>query len=75
MQVLCSPLKHVCRDLAEEFGVHYHPHHIGRLMHRFHWSHQKPERRAIEQDEPDVERWKRQEWPRIKKKPLGWAPT
>ena len=65
----------IAQLIAEEFGVHYHPHHIGRLMHRFHWSHQKPQRRAIEPDEPDVERWKRQAWPRIKKKPLAWAPT
>jgi transposase len=61
--------------IDEEFGVHYHPHHIGRLMHRLQWSHQKPERRAVERDEQEVERWKRQQWPRIKKKPLGWAPT
>jgi transposase len=44
-------------------------------MHRLQWSHQKPERRAVERDEQEVERWKRQQWPRIKKKPLGWAPT
>lgn len=65
----------IAQLIAEEFGVDYHAHHIGRLMHRLKWSHQKPERRAIEQDEKEVARWKRQEWPRIKKKPLGWAPT
>ena len=64
----------IAQLIAEEFGVDYHAHHIGRLLHRFQWSHQKPERRAIEQDEKEVERWKRREWPRIKKKPLGWAP-
>ncbi len=61
--------------IAEEFGVHYHPNHIGRLMHRLQWSHQKPERRAIERDDQQIEQWKRQQWPRIKKKLLGWAPT
>jgi transposase len=61
--------------INEEFGVHYHPNHIGRLMHRLQWSHQKPERRAIERDDQEVEQWKCQQWPRIKKKPLGWAPT
>jgi transposase len=30
--------------------VHFHPNHMGRLMHRLKWSHQKPERRAIECD-------------------------
>jgi transposase len=61
--------------IDEEFGVDYHPNHIGRLMHRLKWSHQKPERRAIECDDQAVEQWKRRQWPRIKKKPLGWAPT
>ena len=65
----------IARLIAEEFGVDYHPHHIGRLMHRLKWSHQKPERRAIEYNDPAVEQWKRRQWPRIKKKPLGWAPT
>ena len=61
--------------IDEKFGVDYHPNHIGRLMHRLKWSHQKPERRAIEYDDQAVEQWKRRQWPRIKKKPLGWAPT
>ena len=26
--------------IDEEFGVDYHPNHIGRLMHRLKWSHQ-----------------------------------
>jgi transposase len=60
--------------IAEEFGVRYHPNHIGRLMHRLQWSHQKPERRATERDDQKVEQWKKQQWPRIKKKPLGWVP-
>lgn len=65
----------IARLIEEEFGVDYHPNHIGRLMHRLKWSHQKPERRAIEYNDQEVEQWKRRQWPRIKKKPLGWAPT
>jgi transposase len=65
----------IARLIEEEFGVDYHPNHIGRLMHRLKWSHQKPERRAIERNEKQIEQGKRQHWPRIKKKPLGWAPT
>jgi transposase len=63
-------------ELVErKFGVKYHRDHIGRLMHSLSWSHQKPERRAVECDEEEVERWKREDWPRIKKRPRGWAPT
>jgi transposase len=63
-------------ELVErEFGVSYHRDHIGRLMHSLGWSVQKPERRALERDEQEIARWKREEWPRIKKTPRGWAPT
>jgi len=63
-------------ELVErEFGVRYHRDHIGRLMHSLGWSPQKPERRALERDEEEIARWKREEWPRIKKTPRGWAPT
>jgi transposase len=63
-------------ELVErEFGVRYHRDHIGRLMHGLGWSAQKPERRALERDEQEIARWKREEWSRIKKTPRGWAPT
>jgi transposase len=62
-------------ELVErEFSVRYHPDHIGRLLHSLGWTPQKPERRALERDEDEIERWKREDWPRIKKTPLGWAP-
>ena len=57
------------------FGVRYHRDHIGRLMHNLNWSPQKPETRAVERDEEAIERWKRKDWPRLKKTPPGWAPT
>jgi transposase len=61
--------------IRREFGVQYHRDHVGRLMHSLGWSPQKPERRALERDEEAIARWKKQEWPRIKKTPRGWAPT
>lgn len=65
----------IARVIEKEFGVRYHPDHVGRLMSWLGWSHQKPERRAMERDEGNIERWKAKEWPRIKKTPRGWAPT
>jgi len=81
-----GPLAYDCRTdllttariaelVEQEFGVRYHRDHIGRLMHSLGWSVQKPERRALERDEEEIARWKRAEWPRIKKTPRGWAPT
>ena len=53
----------------------YHRDHVGRLMHRLNWSPQKPETRAVERDEEAIERWKRKDWPRVKKTLAGWVPT
>jgi transposase len=65
----------IAEVIREEFGVEYHRDHVGRLMHQLGWSPQKPERRALERDERAVQRWKKKDWPRIKKTPRGWAPT
>lgn len=61
--------------IQREFQVTYHPDHVGRLMHSLKWSHQKPKRRAVERDEEAIAQWKRKDWPRIKKRLHGWAPT
>jgi transposase len=62
-----------CPRVAElieaHFGVDYHVDHISRLLHTLGWSPQKPERRAIERDEQEIQRWVKQSWPRVKKKP------
>jgi transposase len=65
----------IAKLVESQFGVRYHPDHIGRLLHSLGWTPQKPERRALERDEDQIERWKQKEWPRIKKTPQGWVPT
>jgi transposase len=64
----------IAEMVEREFGVRYHPDHIGRLMHSLGWTPQKPERRALERNEEEIERWKQEEWPRIKKTLQGWVP-
>ena len=44
---------------------------FSRLLRSLGFSCQRPERRAIERDEPKIEHWKRVEWPAIKKKRAG----
>lgn len=61
--------------IQQQFGVRYHRNHVGKLLHQIGWSHQKPERRAIERDELAIAKWKRTVWPRVKKTPHGWQPT
>ena len=60
--------------IEREFAIRYHRDHVGRLLHQMGWSHQKPERRAIERDEVAIAEWKRTVWPAVKKTPQGWQP-
>jgi transposase len=64
----------VAELIKREYGIRYHPDHVGRLLHELGWSHQKPERRALERNTKAIERWKREAWPRVKKTPHGWVP-
>lgn len=57
--------------IEQLFQVHYHVDYVGTLLHQLGWSAQKPEHRARERDENAIERWRRAEWPRLKKE----APT
>lgn len=61
------------RELIEsECGVRYHPAHVWRILRKLNWSCQRPTSRALERDEEAIRRWKKVQWPRIKKKP-AWS--
>lgn len=59
----------VAQLIHSSFGVRYHVDHIGRLLHSLGWSPQKPQRKAVERNEEQIQRWIKVDWPRIKKKP------
>jgi transposase len=61
--------------VQKRFRVSYHPDHLGRILHGLGFSPQKPRPVAREQDPEAVERWRREDWPRIKKKRLVAAPA
>jgi transposase len=67
--------KRVAEVIHETFHIPCHYNSAGKLLHRLNWSPQKPEGRALERDERAIERWKKRDWPRVKKTPRGWAPT
>lgn len=56
--------------IQRQTGVQYHPDHVSRLLGKLGWSCQRPVGRALERDEAAVRRWRRRDWPRIKKKPV-----
>jgi transposase len=68
-------LPRVAEVIRQEFGVRYHPAHVWKVLTALGWSCQKPERRAVERDEAAIARWKREEWPRIKKRRSTWRPS
>ena len=61
--------------IERHFGVSYHFNHVGRLLNRLGFSPQKPLRRARERDEEAIDRWRREDWPRIKKRDAACKPA
>jgi transposase len=57
--------------IQAEFGVAYHPAHVGRLLKRLGWSRQQPVVRASQRDEAAIEHWRSTTWKTLKKKPGG----
>lgn len=54
--------------IERRFGVVYDTSSVWHLLRRMGWSCQKPERRARERDEDAIASWRKQDWPRIKKR-------
>jgi transposase len=52
--------------IEEEFGVSYPKGHVSRLLKELDWTPQMPIARAIQRDEPEIERWRIEVWPRLK---------
>lgn len=57
----------VAQYISKRFGINYHADHIGRLLRSMGWTPRKPQRRAIERNEEQIQRWVKEQWPRIKK--------
>ena len=66
-------LARVAQVIERYFGVRYHPGHVWRILREIGWSPQKPERRARERDEEAIQRWREEEWVRVKKRPATEA--
>jgi transposase len=61
--------RRVTQVIRRHFGIKLHPEHVRNILkRRLGWSSQKPEQRARERNEKEIERWRREEFPRIKKR-------
>jgi transposase len=58
----------IAKMIESEFGVKYHPYHVGRILKTINWSRQKPIEKASQRDEEAIEQWRTEKWEEIKKK-------
>ena len=69
-------LTRVGEVIRKQFGIRYSAVGVWRLLrHGLGWSWQKPERRALQRDEAAIAQWKRDAWPRIKKRRAPGRPS
>src|SRR5438045_1536117 len=59
--------KRVTTVIRREFGVRYHPNHVGKLLRAAGWSVQKPITRASQRNEAALEAWRTERWPAPKR--------
>ena len=57
----------VAQVIKEQFGVSYHPAHVGRILKSCGFSRQKPALRAAQRDEDAIRDWREQRFPQLKK--------
>ena len=57
----------VAAVIERRFGVRYHPGYVWYLLRQLGWTCQLPEQQAREGDDEEMDRWRREEWPRIKR--------
>lgn len=58
----------VCKVIELEFGVTYHRSHVARLLKELKWTPQQPIERAIQRNEVEITRWRKEIWLETKKK-------
>jgi len=63
--VWTSPM--IARVVDEEFGIHYHPGHVRKVLKALGFSVQRPRRQLAKADPAEQDRWQRYTYPRLKK--------
>ena len=59
----------VAEMIRRHFNINYHVEHVRRILKdRLGWSSQRPEQKARERNEAEIERWAKEDFPRLKKR-------
>jgi transposase len=61
-------LPRIVQVIVRKFDVQYDQSGVWRLLRRLGWSCQKPERRARERNQVAIDRWRKRDWSRLKKR-------
>jgi len=67
--------RRVAESIRTKLDVRFHPHYLREWLTRRNYTPQKPARRAKQRDPGEIDRWLKEDWPRIKKKSGGRRPT
>jgi transposase len=59
----------VGKVIEREYGVSYHPTHVGRVLRDLGWTQQKPVEKASQRNEAAIQQWRDEHWPALQKKP------
>jgi len=60
--------RRVAHLIRDQFGISYHPTHVGRLLRQLGWSPQRPLVRATQRDDAAIAAWYAERWPALKKR-------
>ena len=61
--------------IEQEFGIRFHPDYLAAWLRRRGYTPQRPRRVHRERDDEAIAAWLAGDWPRIKKRRAGGAPT
>jgi len=61
--------------IRRRLGVAFHPDYLRAWLRRRGYSPQKPRRRPKQKDQPAIDRWVKEDWPRVQKKRRRPTPT
>ena len=67
--------KRVAELILKKLEVRFHPHYLREWLTKRNYTPQTPARRAKQRDPDEIDRWLKEDWPRIKKKSGGRRPT
>jgi transposase len=67
--------RRVAELIRTRFQVAFHPHYLREWLRKRDYTPQKPARRAKQRDPEAIDRWLKDDWPRIQKKSQRATPT